>query len=388
MNYKWIFANRIIQKRPVNKYFKNDKQKESGVTLMVLVITIIVLLILAGITIQMSLDDNGIIKQAQRAKNTYESSRDDEQIALGEATNAIQDAMNSSGGSSGSTGGGSSSGGSSGSDDDDLKQQLEDLTNENDKLKQDNEDLKTENDGLKDENNNLKDDNDALKDKNNDLQKENDELKNKNNDLQSKQATGNATTSQVLAGATFSNSSKVGLTGTMINRTIKTNDVAGINSAYSSVPTWNGTWLQYCQSTNGTYRISICPPEGYYPGNGTAYVGADASEFGDATAADVTSGKTFTSKDGLKITGNGSAQSNSYNAGYSAGYSAGSSNGISSLSGTWKTANTSWLYGWTSYGGNQEAQQGSGKTVNVSVTNNLITISNSGGERLYVCVSR
>ena len=137
--------------------------------------------------------------------------------------------------------------------------------------------------------------------------------------LEAKQATGNATVSQVLAGATFSTSEGVGLTGIMVNRKIKPDDVAGMSSSYASLPTWNGTWLQYTQATDGTNRISICPPEGYYPGNGQAYVGADASEFGDATAADVTSGKTFTSKDGLKITGNGSAQSNSYNNGYTDG---------------------------------------------------------------------
>lgn len=77
---------------------------EHGVTIMALVITIIVLLILAGITIQMALDDNGIIKQAKNAKNTYESSREAEQVALGQASNSIQDAMNSTAAKIGQTG--------------------------------------------------------------------------------------------------------------------------------------------------------------------------------------------------------------------------------------------------------------------------------------------
>ena len=47
---------------------KTKKRKERGITLIALVITIIVLLILAGVSISMLTGENGILTQAQRAK--------------------------------------------------------------------------------------------------------------------------------------------------------------------------------------------------------------------------------------------------------------------------------------------------------------------------------
>ena len=44
------------------------KRRERGITLIALVITIIVLLILAGVSISMLTGENGIITQAQTAK--------------------------------------------------------------------------------------------------------------------------------------------------------------------------------------------------------------------------------------------------------------------------------------------------------------------------------
>ena len=42
--------------------------KEKGITLVALVVTIIIILILAGITINMIVGENGIIRSAQEAK--------------------------------------------------------------------------------------------------------------------------------------------------------------------------------------------------------------------------------------------------------------------------------------------------------------------------------
>ena len=67
-----------------------EKQKRNdGITLIALVITIIVLLILAGISIGAITGDNGIINQAQNAKNDTEYSQWEEQIDF-----AIIDAEN------------------------------------------------------------------------------------------------------------------------------------------------------------------------------------------------------------------------------------------------------------------------------------------------------
>ena len=65
---------------------KNLKEKiksnKSGITLIALVITIIVLLILAGVSIAMLTGQNGILTQAQNAKNRTELSSEKEQIEL------------------------------------------------------------------------------------------------------------------------------------------------------------------------------------------------------------------------------------------------------------------------------------------------------------------
>ena len=58
------------------------KEKERGITLIALVITIIVLLILAGVSIAMLTGNNGILTQAQRAKELTEISSEEEYINL------------------------------------------------------------------------------------------------------------------------------------------------------------------------------------------------------------------------------------------------------------------------------------------------------------------
>ena len=53
----------------IDKHFKT---KESGITLIALVVTIIVLLILAGVSIAMLTGENGILNQASKAKEETE----------------------------------------------------------------------------------------------------------------------------------------------------------------------------------------------------------------------------------------------------------------------------------------------------------------------------
>ncbi len=61
---------------------QKNKIFESGITLIALVITIIVLLILAGVTINMLTGENGILKQATNAKDVSEKSEFEEQVRL------------------------------------------------------------------------------------------------------------------------------------------------------------------------------------------------------------------------------------------------------------------------------------------------------------------
>ena len=58
------------------------KRKEKGITLIALVITIIVLLILAGVSIAMLTGDNGILTQARNAKEETEKASELEGIQL------------------------------------------------------------------------------------------------------------------------------------------------------------------------------------------------------------------------------------------------------------------------------------------------------------------
>ncbi len=53
-------------------------KKERGITLIALVITILILLILAGITLNLALDENGIIRKSQEVVNKYEEAQKDE----------------------------------------------------------------------------------------------------------------------------------------------------------------------------------------------------------------------------------------------------------------------------------------------------------------------
>ena len=58
------------------------RKKENGITLIVLVITVIVMLILAAVVLNMTLGDNGIIKKAGEAANKYEEAQTNELAML------------------------------------------------------------------------------------------------------------------------------------------------------------------------------------------------------------------------------------------------------------------------------------------------------------------
>ena len=66
----------------MEKAIINQKEAQNGITLIALVITIIVLLILAGVSIAMLTGQNGILTQAQNAKTTNESKSAEEKVKL------------------------------------------------------------------------------------------------------------------------------------------------------------------------------------------------------------------------------------------------------------------------------------------------------------------
>ena len=72
--------------------------KNKGVTLISLVVTIVVLLILAGITIGTIFNDNGIIKKAQEAANATEEAAKNDQAAINGLLNEMDSIINGIGG--------------------------------------------------------------------------------------------------------------------------------------------------------------------------------------------------------------------------------------------------------------------------------------------------
>ena len=73
---------------------KNTNQ--AGITLIALVVTIVVLLILAGITINMIFSDNGIIAKAQEASEAQRYANVHEQVELWKSNKKIKSIIPSS----------------------------------------------------------------------------------------------------------------------------------------------------------------------------------------------------------------------------------------------------------------------------------------------------
>ncbi len=57
-------------------------KKEKGITLVALVVTIIILLILAGVALSITLGDNGLFRMSQNAANAYTHASDREESTL------------------------------------------------------------------------------------------------------------------------------------------------------------------------------------------------------------------------------------------------------------------------------------------------------------------
>ena len=68
-------------------------KKERGITLIALIVTIIVLLILAGVTISLAIKDQGIFTKARTAGNAYINAQTTEQSGLNAAEKQMNDIM-------------------------------------------------------------------------------------------------------------------------------------------------------------------------------------------------------------------------------------------------------------------------------------------------------
>ena len=307
-----------------NKKIRKVIKRAKGVTMLALVVTIIVLLILAAITLSLAVGENGIIKRAKLARDKAKNASIAEEEAMNLAAGEIDNA-----GSGGSGSGGTGEGGTCPECPDiselentikelqntiasleqqlanekankaelekqiaDLNKQIADLNAQVNAQKEQIADLqgqlasKNEEIARKDETiRNLQETVDRLNTQIEELNRQIETLK-------TKQATGNATVSEVLAGKTFSNSNGVGLVGTMAN-----------NGAIN---------------TNLNAGQSHTIPAGYTTGGRVTANSLASQTVGTATANNLSNGVTAW-VNGQKITGNGTDVNNAYNNGYNAG---------------------------------------------------------------------
>lgn len=63
---------------------------QKGITLVALVITIIILLILAGVTISLTLGENGLFREAQNAAGQYQNAANAEKNIVNDAEQLIK----------------------------------------------------------------------------------------------------------------------------------------------------------------------------------------------------------------------------------------------------------------------------------------------------------
>ena len=316
------------RKNNMKNLSKKIIKKAKGITLISLVITIIILLILAGVTLSLTLGDNGIITQAQKAKEAHgiAAIKEDIQLAIldkelekggeGLTEEELEEILKDYGeiqedGNTIKTDdgyeidideiykpGGGGTGGDAATDEElaallekikELEQTVTDLTNTKTELEGTIEDLNRqleEEQGnsaeLQEQIENLQGQVDTLNKTIEEQQSTIDSLNTQVAELQKKQSTGTAVASDVLENKTFSNSSDVGIKGTMVNR---------------GTLNWS--------SSNTTYNV----PAGYYSG-GT--IDSRPSYNAGVTAAD----------------NRANPNSTNYKTGYNNGYSAGKNAGV------------------------------------------------------------
>ena len=85
----------------VKESIKYMKRSKKGITLVALVVTIIVLLILAGVTITVLMEDDGILKKAENAANATNDAVQSELEGIGNLTDKMNEILGGNGGGTG-----------------------------------------------------------------------------------------------------------------------------------------------------------------------------------------------------------------------------------------------------------------------------------------------
>ena len=102
-------SKKLMEKSSRRVYSRSDK----AITLIALIVTIIVLLILAGVTINLAVNNQGIFNKAKTATRAFKNASENEQTGLDEADKEIAKYMPKEGSEGGSGSGSESSGGTS-----------------------------------------------------------------------------------------------------------------------------------------------------------------------------------------------------------------------------------------------------------------------------------
>ena len=101
---------KISKEIKINKKLARENySNQTGITLIALVVTIVVLLILAGVSLNAIFSENGIIKRAQDAQNKMDQAAENDQKGINELSNWLDSKIN--GNSGGNTTGGNTTGG-------------------------------------------------------------------------------------------------------------------------------------------------------------------------------------------------------------------------------------------------------------------------------------
>ena len=79
-------------------------QEEKGITLIALIVTIITMLTLAGISIKLAIDNNGVIENAKEAKNQYEQAQTEDDSKLSDLSSIMKNKLDANRGNSSNSG--------------------------------------------------------------------------------------------------------------------------------------------------------------------------------------------------------------------------------------------------------------------------------------------
>ena len=91
--------NKISKEIKINKKSaRKNYSNQTGITLIALVVTIVVLLILAGVSLNAIFSENGIIKRAQDAQNKMDQATQNDLDSINELNNWIDGKINGSSG--------------------------------------------------------------------------------------------------------------------------------------------------------------------------------------------------------------------------------------------------------------------------------------------------